>query len=628
MLQNIRDNIQGTVAKVIIAIVIVPFAIFGIESLIGNGGGPAEVARVNGDKITELELQQAIGIQKRQMLAMMGDNVQPELLEDSALRGPALDGLISQHLLQRGAADLKLGIPVPVVDQTIIAMPAFQENNQFSPERYQMLLRNQGYTPAYFKHLLQQELVVNQLHSGVVESDFVTQSELQQVAGLLQQQRSFHYLVIPLAGLADKVTVADADLQAYYQEHQDKFLREERVKLEYIELQAADYAAPVDAAAIKAEYEREMAGFSAATERHAAHILIETNDKRSDEQARELADSLAKKVGAGEDFAKLAAQYSDDMGSKGSGGDLGTSTGDAFPPAFEAELAKLKVGEVSAPVKTEAGYHVIKLIDQQTKERPTFEQRQAEIAQRLQQSEAQPALVKMVEKLRDLVFNSEGLSAPAQELKLKLHESDWLDRKTADTLLSNPKIIAAAFSQEVVKEGNNSEVIELSPDHYLVLRAKEYQAAVPRQFAEVSSDIAVVVRQQKAAEEAKRVAQELAQQLQSGEELEKQAAQRGYVAKTVAKATRNSGAATPEILRAAFSMPRAAKGEILPTTAVDLSSGDIALLQLQEVAEGAPDSLNPTQRAALLAQLRQSFGTAGFAATMENLRARAEIKRH
>ncbi|HSB98159.1 MAG TPA: SurA N-terminal domain-containing protein, partial [Spongiibacteraceae bacterium] len=399
MLQNIRDNVQGLVAKVIIGLIVVPFAIFGIESLVG-GGGPADVAKVNGEKIGEPELVQAINVQKRQLLARMGDDVQPALLDDAALRGPALDGLITQHLLKQSAEALKLRLPVQAVDQTILSMAAFQDNGKFSPERYEMLLRNQGYSTAYFKQLMQQELLINQLHSAFVGSDFVTPAELKTVAGLLQQQRSFRYVTIPVAGLAEKVNVSDADIAAYYKEHVDQFLRDERIKLEYIELRSEDYAQAIDNGAVKAEYDREMADFKVSTERHAAHILIEADKQRDDAQAQALIATVAKRLAAGEDFGKLAVQYSDDVGSKTSGGDLGVSSGDAFPPQFEAVLSKLRVGEVSAPIKSASGYHLIKLLEQQTRERPTFEQRKAEITRRLQQGAAHPELVKNVEKLR------------------------------------------------------------------------------------------------------------------------------------------------------------------------------------------------------------------------------------
>lgn len=626
MLQNIRNNIQGVVAKVIIGIITIPFAIFGIETLI-SGSNVVEVAKVNGDKITEVDLQQAIHTQKRQMLMMMGDKVQPEMLEDNALRGPALDALINQRLLQQSADQLQVRIPVRAVDQTILSMGAFQENGRFSAERFQTLLRNQGYTPVYFKQMLQQELTINQLRSGFSDTDFVTAAEADKVVGLLQQQRSFRYLTIPLATLAAKVNLTDADIENFYKAHPDNFKTEERVRLEYIELRAQDFFKPVDDAAVRAEYDRMVAGFKAETDRHAAHILVEVNPQRSDAQAKALAEDIEKKIAAGEPFDKLAEQYSDDVGSKSNGGDVGSSKGDAFPPDFEQALAKLKVGQVSAPVKSDAGYHIIKLLDEQGAQAPSFEEKKDEIATQLQQGGALPELQRNVEKLRDLVFNSDGLKTPADQLGLQTRESDWLDRKSTDPVFGDAKVVAATFSSEVLKDHNNSDVLELSPDHYLVLRVKEHEPAKTKPLAEVKPSIVATLTQERANEEARKLAEQLQAQVAKGEDLQKVAAQHGYSTSGVDNSERSNGAVNQEVLRAAFAMPKPAASQ--PSLdAVNLSNGDVAIVQLVAVKEGAPDSFNPTQRNALAAQLRMSNGTASFAAYMDDLKANAEIKRH
>ncbi len=627
MLQNIRENIQGTVAKVIIGLIIVPFAIFGIDSLVG-GGGPVEVATVNDDKISELELQQAINVQKQQLLARMGDRIQPEMLDDATLRGPALDGLITQRLLQQRAADMKLSISAQLVDQTILSIAAFQDNGKFSPERYQILLQNQGYTPAYFKHMIQQELIVNQLHSGLSESEFVTSKELEKVAGMLQQQRSFNYVTIPLAALADKVTPDDKSIESYYLANKEQFLSPEKVKLDYIDLRIEDFAPPVDDKALQAEYDREIANMKPVTERRAAHILIEINKERDEQQALELAGSIVKKVAAGEDFAKLAAQYSDDIGSKNSGGDIGVSDGTVFPPIFEENLAKLNTGEISAPIKTADGIELLKLIEANTRPLPTFAERKDEIAQRLLRDKAQPALLKTVERLRDLVFNSDGLNVPASELKLSVRTSDWIERNSKDPLLGSEKVVAAVFSPEVLKERNNSDVIELNADHYIVVRVKEHQEAQPKPLADVTNDIVKALKQERALEQARQIAADIGKRLTQGDDFKKVVAEAGYTARAVEKTTRNGGSnAVPELARSVFALPRPDTGKPLPIDTVNTAAGDLALLQLSEVIEGQPDSLNDVQRGAIIAQLRQGFGSEDFAVFMENLRAQAEIER-
>lgn len=625
MLQNIRDNIQGLVAKVIIALIIVPFAIFGVETLVSSRG-PAPVAKVNGDKIGESELLQMISQQKRQLMAMMGERVQPEMLDDARLRGPSLDTLITQKLLEQGAETLKLRVSPSALDASIVGMPQFQENGKFSPERYQQLLRAQNLTPGYFKQMLQREVVIDQLQSGLAESDFATAAEIDVVTGLLQQQRSYSYVLIPLAPYAEKIELADADINQYYQAHGDQYLRDERVKLEYIELRAADFAKPVDEAAVRAEYDKFAAAFKPATERHAAHILVEINDKRDDAAALARIQEAAKKLAAGEKFDALAPAYSDDAASSGNGGDIGVSRGDTFPPELEQTLATMKPGDVSAPVKSVAGYHLVKLLDAQTETLPSFESRKAEIEQRLATGDAQPQLLKLVETLRDQAFNAEGLADLAKNHQLSVKESDWIDHKTTDPLFASAKVQAAAFSSEVIKDGNNSDVIELSPDHYIILRMKAHEAASPRPLDEVKPQIVATLKRERALAEAQKQAEQLKSQVEQGSDFAQAATAAGYKPQNVVDATRNSTATSADITRAAFSLPRATDGKPALSVA-PVGDAGIAVLQLQAVKQGSNESLNATQRAGLTKQLEQMTATADFVAYMDSLRKAAKIER-
>jgi peptidyl-prolyl cis-trans isomerase D len=625
MLQNIRDNVQGTMAKVIVAIIIVPFAIFGVDTLI-NSGGPAPVAQVNGAELSQDELAQEIMLQKRQLMAMMGENIQPEMLEDDKLRGPSLDRLITRQLLQQAADTLKLRVSSTMVDDTIRSVPQFQEGGRFSPERYQQLLRDQGFSPAYYKQLLQRELVVDQMQTGLSESEFATAKEIDTVTGLLQQQRSFSWVVVPADDFVARVEVSDADIDSYYKANADRYQREERVKLEYIELRAADFANQVDDAAVQAEYDRFAAAFKPATQRHAAHILIEINDQRSETDALARAEEASRKLAGGAPFDKLVEEYSDDQGSKGNAGDIGVSSGDLFPTALESALAQLKPGEVSAPVKSDAGYHLVKLLGQSTESLPSFESKKDEIAQRLAMDGVQQKLVGAVEKLRDQVFNSDGLAAPAKSLQLTVRESDWVDRKSTDPLFGDARVRAAAFAKDVLAEGNNSDVIELTPEHYIVLRAKAHEPATPKPLDEVKAQVVAALKHERAIAAAQQLATKLQTGTEQGGDLITLAAKDGYKGQKVDNADRNGGQ-SPEVTRAAFGMARPAgdKASVLVKT---LANGDAAVIHLHAVVAGASDSLNSEQKAGLASQLEQASGTATFAATMESLRKAAEIERY
>lgn len=611
-------------AKIIVAIIVVPFAIFGIESLV-HSGGDSPAATVNGEKIAQGDLQRAIRQQQQRLLSVMGENADPAMLDESRLRQPALDGLITQQLLSQQAKDLGLGISEAGVDQLLTSLPQFQQDGKFSSERYLAVLRESGYAPADFKQRARADLAVDQLYTGVALSEFVTKAELERIVALSRQQRTFDYVVVPVTKKLEDIAVSDNDIESYYKAHTDAFLQPERVKLEYVELKAADFAKPVDDAAIAAEYEREKQNAGAGVERQAAHILIEISDKRDETAAQTLAKQVADELAAGGDFAALAAKYSDDFGSKQSGGDLGVTRGETFPQPFEQALATLKPGEVSAPVRTDAGFHLVKLLDQRVETVPPLEQRREEISQRLAAQAAQPELLKAVEQLRDLAFNADGLQQPAREMKLAVHSSDWLERSNRDPLFSNPKLIGAAFTDEVLKERNNSDAIELAPDHFVVLRVAEHVEAAPRPLAEVKVEVTTLLQRERAVAQARARAEALKQSLIGGTELAVVASKEGLEVKQGKLVQRSAADIDGEVLRAAFELPRA--GDAAAQTALtDTATGDVALIRLREAVDGKLADVDPAQQQMLAAQLRRGNGDAVFAAYLDAVRATAEIE--
>jgi peptidyl-prolyl cis-trans isomerase D len=624
MLQKIRDNVQGTAAKVIVAIIAIPFAIFGVESLVSSGGDVV-VAEVNGDEIHDSELRRAVALQQRQLLAMLGNEADPAMLDESRLRAPALQRLVTQRLLLQGSDELDLGVSEAQVDRQLLGMPQFQQDGSFSQERYLAALRDQGYSPAFFKELVRTDMLVNQLLEGLSESELITEGELARVAAMLQQQRDFGFVRVAAAPLAEQAAPDEAEIEAYYNANGSRFMRPEQVRLAYVELRTEQFIEPVEEAQVRAEYEREVAASPAGTQRHAAHILIEIDGGLSPEQAEAQARELATRARAGEDFAQLAREHSDDFGSRDAGGDLGVSTGDAFPEPFEAALARLAEGEVSEPVRTDAGFHVIKLLDLEEGTPPSFEARRADIEQRLGQSSARPALLQAVEKMRDMAFNAETLEGPARQLSLPVQKSEWLTRDNEHPLFSQSRLMAAAFSDDVLKDGNNSDAIELSPDHFVVLRVAEHRPPAQRSLSEVRPQVVEALRQEQGSEQARQLAEALRQAWQQGGDPAEAAAARGLSYTQVDGASRQGGDTAPELLRLAFEMAPPAEGEASYRIAT-LDNGDVVALRLQQVIDGKLEAMAPAERQALAAQLRQVGGNASFSGYLAALRADADIE--
>lgn len=619
MLQNIRDNSQGLVAKFIIGLIIIPFALFGIDSLVG-GGGPAAVATVNGEDITLIELDQVLNLERRRLLNRMGENADPSMLTDELLRGPVLDNLIQQKLLIQAATDESVVVSPVAIDQAIVSMSEFQESGQFSPQLYQNILRSNGYTPAYFKQLMSNNMATNQLNAGIAGSAFVTEAELGLVASIVGQQRSFRYFILPRDKVASQISIDDQQVQSYYEANIESFQSEDQVKLEYIELKQQDFFKPVSEDILQQAYEEDMESFVTQEERRVSHILIEISDEAA---AKVRVESLVAKLNNGESFEALATEFSDDRGSARNGGDLGYTQGDTFPAEFEAALAKLAVEQVSAPVLTDAGFHLIKVTEIKRGDKPSFDDRKPVLTQRIQLAAAEAEFIKTVENLRDLVFNSEGLSVPAQELSLELNQSGLIGHSTASGSLANTQVLAAAYSADVLEDGNNSEVLELASDHFMVINVIEHQPPAAKPLTKVKAGIIARLSAEQSTELALKLSEDFIAALSSGTSLEEVAKAEGYEWQVQQNVTRNTGSVEPGLLTAIFAIP--SSGNTVVNKAVSLTNGDVAVIQLEEVENGSLEQLSIAERRGLKQELERASGSRSMANFISLLRNNAEI---
>jgi peptidyl-prolyl cis-trans isomerase D len=623
MLQNIRNNIQGTAAKVIIAIIVVPFALFGIDSLF-TSSGPAAAAVVNGEKISEAELQQAISLQKRRLLGMMGDQIDPAMLDDAILRKPALNTLIKQQLLLQAAKDEGIEVSDQQLNATIAAMPQFQEDGRFSQERYQQVLRLQGYSGSFFKQLLKSDLTIQQLSTAVAGSAFISDAELSRSVGLLYESRDYHYIDIPLANYSKNVSVSDKEIADYYANNAESFLTDEQVRFSYIELTEEQFFEPVSEDQVLAEYQRLVDTNNAQIEREAAHILLDITDDRSREHAFEQLEKVRSDINAGTDFAEAAKQVSVDAGSAASGGVLGFTSGDSFPAEFEEALSGLNVGDVSSVVETEAGLHLIKLLSIRKPELPSLDEARLQITEQLRAQKALPRLVGAVDTLKDLVFNAESLAMPAKEMALEVKQGDWLSKSSDEGLFAYQAVKEAAFNAELRSQGLNSDVIELAPDRYVVIHIEEHKAPQVQDLENVRNDIQSILSENKAESAALSKAEELQLALSSGERVEDVAKKHDLKWNAIVDGKRSDIAVEAAIRNQAFAMPRPEASASIST--LRKNNGDRAVVQLFDVRYGNLAALNAdlVQEAEKSAYRNKS--SQEFSAYFNSLWESAEIK--
>ena len=363
MLQNIRDNSQGTIAKIIVGFIIVTFALFGIESIVALGNSESAPAAVNGTDIEEVEILRLVEMQKNRFRQQFGDNYDESLFNDSFLRQSALEQLIEQKVAVTQARKLGGYVSTRSIDSAILAAPEFQQDGEFSSDRFKMVLRRSALTPLAYRAVLEEQALVTQVQLGTGLTDTALPYEVKRQQALKTEQRDYEYVIFNTADLKKDIQLSAEDIQAFYDANKQRYKTEEKVSVDYVVLNKSDLKSDihVDDDEIDQGYQDYLDQLGETEERKASHILVEINDERNDDAASALAQQLSAQAISGGDFSALAKKHSDDIGSKNVGGDLGFNTRGGFVIEFDDALFAMTEGQVSEPVKTEFGYHVIKL---------------------------------------------------------------------------------------------------------------------------------------------------------------------------------------------------------------------------------------------------------------------------
>lgn len=610
MLQSMRQGAQSTTAKIIIGLIVLSFAAFGLETLLPGGAGTS-VAEVNGEEISPFALQEAVTQQKRQLISILGEDIDPALLDDERLQPRALESLIQRALLLQNASKLNLVASDAQIGKSITAIDAFQLNGSFSPEAYKSVLANAGYTPERFRRMQAEDIVLTQLQTALSETEFVTQQELSAMANLLAEERDVRYLVIPEGKLVENSALSESALQTYYEAYQSDFLKPEQVVVDYILLTPDDFREPVAEDLVRQQYESVRDEYTVTTQSRVSHILlIPGEDESEGDFARRVAD-VSERLDRLEDFSALAEELSDDIGSASLGGELGFTDGTAFPEEMEAAIAALQEpGEVSAAVITDAGTHFIRLDERIAGETVSFDDVKEELRSSIESAEAERALLVKVEELRDLVFNAPDLSDPAETIGAAVARSEAFSRESGSGLFSEDALRQMAFSDDVLNARNNSEVVELSGRRFAVLRINEVKPAQVAPFLEVEAEIRERLRTELAAEALADLQTRAEQNLGDGASLEEVATSLGLEWRVELATTRLASQLPRPVLEAAFAMPA---GEPATLRAVAVPGDGYAMVQLARVTPGSVNSLTRTETDSLLTrrnaeQQRLSFG--------------------
>ena len=620
MLQDIREKSLGPIGKVIVGLIIAVFALFGVESIIGGFAQPPSVASVNGEDISQFQLDQNI---QNLMSSIGGDlgGIEPNFLESIAL-----NQLIEETLLRQKALDDSMSISSEKIDRNIISTESFQINGVFDSDLAVRTMATQGLTVPMYRESLEQRMMLSQLANAFSSSSFVTNMEFEKFAELTSQTRDFRYLSITMGTRTLGTAVPDEEIETYYNDNQDQFTEEESVILEYVLLDKAAITDElnVNEADLLVQYELEREELEGSSEKRASHILFEISPDVPVEAAIELASNAKTRIAEGEEFSDLALELSIDTVSAEEGGDIGYSDGTAFPVVIEEALNLLTLNEVSSPVVSEFGVHLVKLTQEANNSFPAFEEVRGRIERELTSSEVERIYSERLQDLSNLAFETGDLLTIEEELALQIQRTDPTPRSGGSGIFSNLNVIDAAYSDEVLIDGNNSDVIELSDSQSLVVRVLEFREASVSPLMEVDAEIAVIIRTQMEQEAVQELGNQLLIALEDESSIEELLSENELTWIAETEIGRNSFVVNSEIVNEVFSL--ATPEDEVRRSNLTLSNGTFVLIELDQVNEGSIDSIPEEQVSSLLDSIKTDLGNNDFQAYMSSLRENSEIQ--
>lgn len=599
MLQSMREGVRSPWVLVVIGLIVLSFVLTGAESLT-FGGGQSGAAKVNDREISFNELQFAIEQQRRQLADLYADQIDPSLLDDDLLRPGVLNRLVDTALLEDYAATLGLSASPSAVRRSIVNNEAFELDGAFSADYYRDVLRSNGVTPDQFRQQQANTDQLLKLESGISEAAFVTATESKAAINVVAERRDVRFLVVPGSSLAGDETVSEQKIDAFYQANIDRFAQPEQLRAAFIELNLDQFLRPVDELELATQLEDALADFDDTAQSEVAHVLLVQNPNETDESYASRIEDVRVQIESGAEFSAIAKELSDDIGSSSLGGDLGFTDGTVFPEEMEAAITQLSVGEVSAAVKTDAGTHFILLKSRSAAQQVSEDVLRAEIADSLQKSQAERDLLIAVDQLREAAFASDGLSDVSIETGFEVQTSAPFSRDVGEGLFREAALRAAAFSDDVLIDGNNSEVIELSGSRFVALSVTDRLPEGTIPLAEVRADIIAELEAQAETAALKMLVADVNVALSEGQTLESIAEARGLEWRVELAATRRNVNLPQQVLQEAFLKPA---GETNNVTYVSLNSGEYALVQLARTQAGQSDTLVTAEREALLSEV-------------------------
>ena len=630
MLQAMRNKMHGWPSIIVLGLAVAAMSLFGMEGYLGSSND-SFVAKVGKREISQNAFQNRLNQLRQQASTEQGEHFDPTVFEKPETKLRVLDAMIDEQLLLQANTDWGLRVSDQALRDTIAGIPAFQVNGQFDPTSYRAWLASSGKTSDMFEDEIRSSLAGQLLPSAITDSTIVGDARVDDFLSLLTQRRDLRYFLLPKPDVADK-QVTDAQIESWYKSHQAEFMNPEQVSVKYIEVDGATLkpeAVPSDEE-LKKRYADEKQRFVQPEQREVSHILINVPANATPEQQKTAlarADQIAAEATPA-NFAKLAEKDSQDLGSKRQGGDLGWLEKGVTNAAFDSAMFSLQKDQISKPVLSSDGYHIIWLRDIRSGESKPFAEVRDQLVKEATTAQRDHQYNDLAGKMADNTYSNPTSLEPASvALSLPIKTTALFSRTNGQGLTANPKLVAAAFSDDVLVQGNNSGLIDLGNDHSVVMHVDKHVPAAVKPLAEVSAKIKDSILQARVTEAAKKQADAALARLRKGEDMPAVAKAMSATVVSVPEAVREQSLQVPpSLLKEAFLMPYPTAAGKPEFAAVDMGDGGFALLAVDKVQTGDLSKVTPDQRDALRQQMTQAYGSEATRELLEALRSKTKIK--
>lgn len=613
ILHSIRERATGWFAWVIVILISIPFALWGINSYITPDANPA-VANVGDYKVTVQEFQNAVQNESKEYQGQINDALIKQIVLEKLINNRALINFLNHS---------GLTISKKQIDYQIRNDANFQLDGKFSEELYNRYLPS-AYSKSNHRNSVATQLLIEQFSDGISSSSFVSDVEVKRVIQLIKQKRDISYTIIKAEDFVDSVTISDEEIKNYYQNFQDQFKNPEQVKLAYLEISRKDLAnnEQVTDEQISKYYQDNIFQYTQPERRKASHILftLPTDaDTATKDKLKAEAQSVLDKIKNGADFSEMAKAHSQDPGSADNGGDLGFFGQGEMVPAFEESAFSLSPGDISDLVESSFGYHIIKLVSVEGGESKPLDTVKDEIIASIQFDKVENAYVEKVESMQTIAYEQpDSLEPVATELNLTIKESELMTSAGGKGIFANPKLLNAAFGETVLEEGNNSDLIELGDDHVAVIRLVERIPANTKPLDEVKDIIESRLKQDSITAKAQEKASEFVKNLTDGTSLDELSKENSLIIENTGAIDRQDTKTPGEIMRKVFTMPREMK---YATT--KMMNGNIAIIAIKSIEDG--DSGDQALFDSIKAALLQNKGNMETSLSVLQIRSDSEI---